>query len=252
MKQPCGQGRGTVLLPSHNYTLSLLQTASLHFPMWSIRKHLHLSSFYLPPSLFLSSKTSCQCFPSRSFGPHSLYLGLGLLPPVLFEICHHSPLWWQEREVGQVSICFLFLCVLSPVAPPCWVHWRAQTASPMPIPYKVLRIRLHLPSALSSSENLPDIPYVLFGIYLSHLFCYPLQTSVLKNLIFTGPDRHLGQQPLILTGSWDCWDLIPPHTLLPLWQAWYPYFPCVVASFFEFTPCQAGHGHLTEARVSTV
>lgn len=47
------------------------KTASLHFPMWPIRKRFLLPSFYLPPSLLLSPEISSQCLSSRSFGPHS-------------------------------------------------------------------------------------------------------------------------------------------------------------------------------------
>lgn len=158
--------QGTLHLPSHSYTLSLLQTAAFHFPVWPLRKHFCLPSVYLP-CLLLSSEMSSQSFTSRSFCPPSLWLVLGLLPSVLFDIRHHSqsvaPRW--RGATGQLLLPALLYAVPSGSTVQC----PAKGSGCQPSQYqshtkKTLTIRLRLSPAFSASENPPDIPCVRFSI----------------------------------------------------------------------------------------
>lgn len=132
MKQPCGQGGGTAHLPSHNYTLP-----SPPPNCFSSLSHVDYQEEFPSPqflpalSLLLSSEISSQCFPSRSSSPCSLYLGLGLLPSVLFEICHHSCLRHHEGGgAGQLLLPTPLCAVPHTSSTVCSVQWRDQADSP--------------------------------------------------------------------------------------------------------------------------
>lgn len=165
MKQPtlCVQGRETVLLPNYSYTLYLsdglfaFQTVSLHFPLMSYKKA-------FPPLQFLPAVFR-YCLrkwplndPLLGFSIYNHYIGLDLLLSVPFKNHHHNG-WHHNGWTGQLLL----------LAPLCSVQWRAQAANIIPIPYKVLQIRVYLPQ-LSLFVKPPDTSYGLYDIYLSHLF----------------------------------------------------------------------------------